>query len=314
MKITQSLLAILFVVQIVVAGILFYQQRSTASIRPDEKLLELDMSAIDQLVIEDAGSSISLRKEAAGWQLSDFGLPAAPNKAETIIENLLAAKTGWAVANRRDSHDQLQVAEDNFNVKVAVYQGDEVKELYVGTSPGLRRSHVRLAERSDVYSVALNAFELPASSEQWLDQTLLSVQDLTAVQMHGHKLESIDGSWTIATIDGELLQSDSSAIEGVINRIEELRVIDVAADVSVEDEGVEVIVTRGEDEFTYGFHKVGDQYLLKRSDISAMFGIGESDYEAIASLDVSTLINTAGTEEAQLPSGNSTGETPVTTE
>ena len=140
MKTTQSILAVFLMLQVVIAGALFLQQRSNASIRPDGKLLDFDASSVTRMVIEDAESSVTLSKGDTGWQLPDYSVTVPADKAESVLDNLASAKTGWAVANRKESHEQLEVAEQKFNRKLALYEADkQVCLLYTSPSPRDKR-------------------------------------------------------------------------------------------------------------------------------------------------------------------------------
>ena len=305
MKTTQSILAIFFMLQVVVAGALFLQQRSNASIRPDGKLLEFDASSVTRMVIEDADGSVTLSKSDTGWQLPDYSVTVPADKAESVLDNLASAKTGWAVANRKESHEQLEVAEQKFNRKLALYEADnQVAELYVGTSPGLRRSHVRLADDNDVYSVALNDYELSTDRAQWFDTSLLSLADVKSVQLQDHTIESVEDGWKVTTPDGETPEPESSNVDKLVNRLKSLRVTDVVADSDTDisnDSATEVLVKNDNDEFTYRFYQTDDNYLLKRSDQDVVFKVNKTDYEAIAAPDLLTLVKSPEPAEGGSP-------------
>ena len=305
MKTTQSILAVFLMLQVVIAGALFLQQRSNASVRPDGKLLEFDTSFVTRMVIEDAESSVTLSKSDTGWQLPGFSVTVPADKAESVLDNLASAKTGWAVANRKESHEQLEVAEQKFNRKLALYEADkQIAELYVGTSPGLRRSHVRLADDNDVYSVALNSYELSTDRAQWFDTSLLSLADVKSVQLQDHIIETVEDGWKVTTPGGETPEPESSNVDKLVNQLKSLRVTDVVADSDADipnDSGTEVLVKNDNDEFTYRFYQADDNYLLKRSDQDAVFKINKTDYEAIAAADLSTLVKPPEPAEGDSP-------------
>lgn len=225
MKITQTLLGAFLMVQGVAAGVLMFQQHSTAAVRPDEKLLALDIASVDKLVIEDAEGTVELQKSDDSWMLSEHAVPVVADKTEQVLETLQEAKTGWAIATREESHDQLQVADDNFNRKLSLYSGDkQLTQLYVGTPPGLRQSHVRRSDESEVYSVRLNSYEVPAASNQWLDRNFLALTDVTKVNLKDHTLELTDDQWILSDADNEPLDVKPGEIEGVVNKLKQLRI------------------------------------------------------------------------------------------
>ncbi len=299
MKITQSFLSVFLVLQIVAAGALLFHQRSTASVRPDEKLLTIDVSTINKMIIEDAEASVELNKDDTGWQLPNYDVPVSANKAESVLDSLAAAKTGWAVANREESHSQLEVAEDSFNRKIALFNNeDKIAELFIGSSPGLRRSHVRRSDDSDVYSVALNSYDIPAIRNQWFDRNILALPEISTIQLMDHTLEADGEGWKITDGDGESQTPDQPNIDSVVNTLKTLRVSDVKE--STEDDRVanaEVLVKNDESDYTYTFYASEDNYLVRRSDQNAVFEISKADYEAIAMVDVATLIKAEEQEE-----------------
>lgn len=57
-----------------------------------------------------------------------------------------------------------------------------VADLYVGTSPGFRKVHIRKVDDDAIYAVGLNSYEMPVKVSDWLHKTLLAPQDIEGIK------------------------------------------------------------------------------------------------------------------------------------
>jgi hypothetical protein len=293
MTIRSTILAALLVVQLVVAGGLLYASHSKKVTRPDGVLLEFDTATVDRIEIADGvdDSSVRLTKNGDDWLLPDnSNVPANTEKMQNLVSAMADLQTGWAVATKPASHAQLEVAEDDHQRRVKLYNGDElVGDLYVGTSPGMRRVHARKADADEVYSVALNSYDMPAASADWLQKDLLAATDITALGIGNATLAKQEDAWQLSAGDGEPVAADDGKVNALTGALSRLRVQDVAAELPAEATPVSISVTSADGELAYQLVEAGEDYYITRADIDAVFTIQKSDYESIANVSVDDL-------------------------
>ncbi len=299
MKLSQPLLAILLVGQLLLAGVLLFQTKSNATVRPDSALVEFDIQSIDRLRIEDKESSVVLKRVSDTWQLEESAVPVNLARIDTLFENLTAARTGWAVATREESHRQLEVADDSFNRKVSLFKNDEeVSSLFVGTSPGLRRSHARVTGSDAVYSVALNDYDIPANRSDWIETDILSVDFVEQFTIANYTVIVDGDGWKVNDGEGEDAEGDKAAIDAFTRQLKDLRVLDVADNVTEDAVPVVLKVGSGDNQLTYEFVSDDDGYYVSRSDNDNSFKISQSAYSALAELDPASLLPAVEEEES----------------
>ncbi len=304
MKLTQPLLATLLVGQLLLVGVLLFQAKSNATVRPDSALVEFDIQSIDRLSIEDKESSVVLKRVSDAWQLEESAVPVNSARIDTLLENLTAARTGWAVATRDESHRQLEVAEDSFNRKVSLFANDEeVASLFVGTSPGLRRSHARVAGSDEVYSVALNDYDIPGNRSDWIETDIVTVDSVEQFMIANYTVVADGAGWKVTSGDGEDSEGDKDAIEEFTQQLKNLRVLDVADSIPEEAVPVALQVGSGDHQLTYEFVSDDDNYYVSRSDNDNSFKISQSAYNAIADVDPTSFLSAF---EEEISAGNDT--------
>jgi len=283
MKTTTVLLTGLFLAQVAAAGVLYFNKVSQRSVRPEGTLLALEQADPDFISIEGDESTINLQRQDATWTVASNGLPVDVEKLDSVLDALKALQLGWAVATTDASHTQLEVADDNFQRRVSIKQGDEmIGELYLGTSPGFRRTHARRAGQSDVYSVAVNTYDLPDSTEGWLDKSLLQVTEVAAVQIDGKPLSKDGDNWVFDGSD----QTDQEQASELVRSFENLRVLDVVEEVEESVEFSTVSVTSDNDGYEYRFGETDGSYMVARSDVDATFSISQATYDKIINAEL----------------------------
>ncbi len=189
---------------------------------------------------------------------------------------------GWAVANTASSHQQLEVADDNYQRRVSISSGDDSAEILVGTSPGFKRSHVRKEGADEVYSVAINTYDLPTNTTDWLDKSLLQIEGVSSVTLNGEALVQQDEQWVFGDSDN----TDQTKAAELVSALEGLRVTGVAENPSDDIAFETVAVKAGDAEYEYRFAAVNDEYLVGRQDIDALFSLSKSAYDNVIGVEL----------------------------
>lgn len=283
MKSTSMVLAALLAAQVVVAGALYYNTTSQRAVRPQGNLLSLDADAVEQISIESDNESVVLEKSDGVWSIGEIALPAEQSRVKQLLDTFSDLKPGWAVATSDSSHQQLEVADSKYQRRVMMSDGDgTVGDLYLGTSPGFKRSHVRKEGTDEVYSVAVNTFDLPAKALDWLDKTLLQVADVKSVALQDKLLTSPEeGQWVYQGSDN----TDQEKAAEMAGAFENLRVTGIA-DTADDVEFQSVAVSAADEEYNFRFAVNGDNYLVAREDIDTVFQISKSTYDKVIEVDL----------------------------
>ena len=283
MKSASIILVGLFVAQVAVAGALYFNTWSQRAVRPQGSFLALDSTEVDQLSIEGEGESVKLSKEQDAWRLASTGLPADASRVESTIQSISDMQLGWAVASSTASHQQLEVADDKYQRRIKIGSGGStVGDIFVGTSPGFKRSHVRKEGGDEVYSVAINAYDLPAGLSDWLDKGLLQVDDVSSVSINDKALLKEDDQWVFDGSDN----TDQGKAADLVKEFEAMRVTGIFDGSADELEFAKVQLKAADNEYEFGFASWDDDYLVTRQDIDSVFKISQSSYDRVIDADL----------------------------
>lgn len=223
-----QILSGLLVLQLIAAAGLLWRSNSEGDFSSATQLIAFDSSAVTEIVIAEQEDSVTLTRTDDQWQMDDeYQTLAAADKIDEVLSTLSDLKPGLPVANTAGSHAQLEVADDAYQRRLTVKAGDDtVADLYLGTSPGFRKSHARQIDQNEVYAVRLNTFDVPADHDDWLDGNLLRFSDVTSIEADGIKLARADDQWSIeAPSDrAESHEVGTTEIESVLSQLSSLRV------------------------------------------------------------------------------------------
>ena len=290
MKSIKYWLAGLLLIQIaVIAGMLWDKQQLSEK-NQTHNLISIEHNQVDQLVIADADkNTVTLIKSAGNWQLPALdNLPADESKLENLLLKLQALKAGWPAATTSPSQQRFEVSEDKFQRRMQLFQNKtQVDELYVGTSPGFRKVHVRKATDNEIYAVALNTFDLPAKASDWLDKALLSISGIENIKASGYQLSKKENKWTLKQTEitnGSEQPIDPEKADKLINALANLKVeatIDKTAATTPETETLSLKIANANGEWTLNLTQAGDHYTAERSDRKQIFKLSQTNYEQV---------------------------------
>lgn len=270
-----SLLGGLLLAQLVLALGLNLSGDDYGAFEPQEKLLVFDPAKVDRLLLSDGENKVTLAKTNGEWQLPDQGgFPADSASAGRLVERLAKLEKGWPMATSSGALDRFKVAGDRFERKIALYAGTELQgELYVGSSPGFRKVHVRPANEDRVFAANFSTWEASSKADDWIDKDLLELDsaELTGVRMADINLTRNGDQWNLEGLtEDETL--DRKAVTALLQKISGLRIQSLAeADASPETPVLELRVERKDGQsLDYRFFKGEgeDDYQLRRSDLS----------------------------------------------
>lgn len=288
-----TILGGVLVVQLLLAAGIGWSRNSAGDDMVPQPLLDFAAGDVNRIEIDDNTNQVILAKDGADWLLpARYGLAANRSRIERLLENLAELETGWPVATTSGSIDRLEVAADNYQRHLRLLQGDRLLgEYYFGTSPGLRQTHGRRGGEDAVYALAINNFDLPGDSNDWLDKTLLSLDSVTRISGADYALVPgpEEDSWRFDQVENGNQALDADKADRLVAAIADLRVLRVA-DALPDVEPVEVTVSDAENSWTYSFYADDEKYYVKRHDMDAAFTISKSSYDRIAGVDHAGLL------------------------
>jgi hypothetical protein len=294
----QKRLSILLVVQLLlIVGIFAYKQNMQPSIDA-QPLLGITTAEIDRMLISDADNKAELKKTTSGWQLPGLQqLPVDQEKLVDVLQKLDGTKLTWPVTTTRSAHERFEVAGVKFQRRIELFQGDTKKaDLFLGTSPGFKKVHVRQAEADNVYAVELTTFEFPGVANDWLQKDLLAVKDVEMVKGPDYQLQKTGADWSFVATDESGDEQPKVAKEKVTqltNALGSLQIQEPASSAPQEGETISLSVKSPEGEFNFDFVKAADTYFVKRNDRDIYFKLSQYEYERIAKLDKASLTDDA---------------------
>lgn len=251
-----------------------------------DKLLAFDSRAVDGVRIEDGKESLELRRRDGKWRLPGSGdFPADQGAVERLLDQLAGLEQGWPVATTAGAAERFKVADDDFERKLTLLANDRTQAvLYVGTSPGFRKVHVRPADKDTVYAVSFNTWEVNAKADDWIDKGILKLDpaEVTEVEIPGVHLKREGEVLKLADLSDQE-ETDSQQAKALVDKLAGLRIesvlgSEVKPEYRQDAPEMEINLTRkGGESLNYRFSKPKDAtyYVLKRSDLDDYFKLAE---------------------------------------
>lgn len=293
LKLWQRRLTILFIAQVLlILGIFAYQQNSRVQVDA-QPLLAIKSADIDRMVIQDANNKVTLQKTGSQWQLPDLRqLPVDKQKLDEILQKLDGTKLTWPVTTTASSHERFEVAGSKFQRRIELFQGDTKKaDLWLGSTPGFKKIHLRREGEDQVYAVELTAFEFATASNDWLQSDLLAVKDVNSIKAADYELQKIGDVWNFATASQEanVEKVDATKVKELTNAFSNLQVQEVVTQ-KPQGEITRASVNSAVGDFEYEFTKAGVDYFVKRSDRDLHFKLSQIEFERIANVNKASLL------------------------
>lgn len=282
MKKKIPLLAGILVLQLVVAFSVFLWSETRTGDFSSEPLMSFVPAQLDKLTVSDGDSEVVLSKKGEQWQLNGTGLPIAEDKLDRLLEKLKGLQTSWPVTTTSSSHERFEVSDSKMRRKISLYQGDKtVAELYIGTSPGFKKSHVRVDDRDEVYALEFNAFDAPETTKEWLDKSLLAVKSVTKIKGKGYSLSKEGESWLIDPVQ-EKREINTDNVDNLVKAVGAFKILDVAnnAPEFTEDKQTEIQVDNGSS-YSIFLIEEGAKYYVKRTGFDQVFTLSKYEYERL---------------------------------
>jgi len=294
MKKLQRWLGSLLVLQLVIASVFFIEGRSGHADFKPEPLLSFNKDKVNKIRVSSGSAKVTLVKDKGQWTLPELNsLPVSKNKLNTALQNLQGLSSNWPVTTTGSSHERFEVSENKFQRKIDLYRDEALAgELFIGSSPGFKKVHVRPAGENNVYALLLSAYDFPTKPIDWLDKNLLSAKKITTIKGPDYALRKVDEKWQIA--DGiessktmAINRDKADQLSQALTSLSVMGLADKAPEFSAEK--VVTIEVSGEDNWQYQFLEKEGKYYVKRGDIAQIFTLNQHEYQRLASIGMADL-------------------------
>jgi hypothetical protein len=148
-------------------------------------VLSFDASKVSAIEIVEGSAfdgkkaRVRLAKQGGAWVVaSGGGYPVEGKKAADLLGKLAAAKAGAPVATRDVHHRKLEVSAKRFTRKVTLErEGKKPLSFYLGSTPGLKKVHLRLDGDKSVYAAGpLSSWDVGGSASSWVDTNYFKLE------------------------------------------------------------------------------------------------------------------------------------------
>lgn len=310
MKKTINILSSVFVFQLILVGALSANW-GDPEINTNQSMLGKGLvESLTQLEITEDEKGISLAKSGDGWTLPEHNdLPVAPSKIDSVLEDLGGLKKTWPIAQTKSAAERFEVAEDKFKKRIQLNAKDDSQNLYVGTSPSFRKSHLRLDEEDEIYSGELATHDLSLEVNDWLDKSLLKLKKdkFQSVALNELNLTKEDNQWTLSDL-GENEELVQEQLDKAINFASNLSVSGVLDKEKVKEwqdktPSFSLTVDDGSKN-TYDVYIKESESVIKSSLRDEWFSITKFQVEALADLSRESLVKAKVIEPAETKTEN----------
>jgi hypothetical protein len=175
---------------------------------PDTAFVGFTPSEITTIEITDnQNQQLILDRKESSWLISSsFSAPAEEALINTFLDKLANAKQGFAIATSSGAAERFKTAKEGFESHILLRKGDQlVTDIYLGTSAGMRRSHVRRAGEKEVYTIGVSSFEVDTDPDRWFDKNAFKIEEetLKGLQIADIELSREGDSWLVADANTE---------------------------------------------------------------------------------------------------------------
>jgi hypothetical protein len=295
----KRLTVLLFVQLLLVLGIFAWNQ-NRQSVPDAQPLLSATDLESDKIVIRDANSNVTLQKVNGLWQLPDLKqLPVDEQKLNDLLDKLKGTKLTWPITTSSTSHERFDVSEKKFQRRVEFYKGDQkAVDLFLGTSPGFKKIHLRKQGEDSVYAVQLNSFEFATGNNDWLKKDLLAFKDAQQITAADFALRKNNNNWEFVNSSDKV---DSVKANELANAFANLQIMELANEMPAGDKKIFSLNPGG---YQYELVSANTSYFVTRSDKNSVFKLSQYEYDKIVKPTKLDLTAKADAEVSSNPINN----------
>jgi|AGTN01.3.fsa_nt_gi hypothetical protein len=175
-----------------------------------------------------------LHKDGARWLIPKYhNFPASPDSIKRLMENLKKLKRNLPVATTADSAKRFKVTPDDFVRCVSLSEGTQpLTTMFIGTSPGFRKSNVRLDNETEIFAVEFSEHDVNSDPTDWIDReaAVIKGKDIAKVEMPDYTVELKNNKWYLTEKDGQSSEISYHVAEDVFEKLEALSISELLGD------------------------------------------------------------------------------------
>ncbi len=298
----QAIVALCLALVFQIGLIVFFQIKGQSRHGFDNlPLLAIDNKKLEQLrIIDGQGNHILLQRNEGDWVLPEyFNFPATEASLQALVKKLSAIKADWPVATTTAALKRFKLAEDNYERKLNFYQnGQLIETLYIGSSPGFRKVHVRKQADTNIYTAELSVFDAPVAAQDWFDYEALKidVDKISAIDLEGFLLTLGDKGWHSDSLT-EKERIDTHTLRDWLTQLAALRFDDIAGLKAPTEEGRQILSLSLKDKditFTVFENAQRAAVIVKRNDFPFYMRLSLAQAAPLLTIQRSQLVRPEG--------------------
>lgn len=288
---TIAVLLLVLLIQGGIAAAVFWPAQKHSAESAAQTLAPVARESLDELRIGDeSDNAVVLVKSGAQWLLPQLGnMPADAEKVEELLQGITEQRLSWPIARSSAARQRFQVADYYYQRRLSLLSGGSTQAtVYLGTSPGFRKVHARNAGQDAIYSVNLNTFDVPTSSDAWLEPRLLQVRAPLRIDSDLYNLTLENGLWRSGTGG----TPDERELEALIAALRSLQVDGVAdedlqRDLSDAEADLVLNVQSLAGNTVLELMTLNDEHFIHSSEFPLFFKLSALDYDRLTGIDAS---------------------------
>jgi hypothetical protein len=172
---------------------------------PQSLFSNLEAFSPTRVAVEDGeGNSIVVVREGDSWGIEEAdGYPADNEKVTSLVEDLKAVEVQRPIVSSGRYHSSLKVGDKDYERHLRIWGesgGDPEVDLFIGTSPNVGLTNIRVKGDDRVYEVGgIAPYQIRAEKSAWIKGRFA---DLPADRVEGLKLTNAGGSFELSKTDG----------------------------------------------------------------------------------------------------------------
>lgn len=284
-----TVLLLVLLIQCGITAAVFWPRPDESQENATHTLASIGSHAIDELHIGDEfDNEAVLVRSGKQWLLPELeNLPADKDKVTTLLRSITKQAVSFPIARSSAARQRFQVADYYYQRRLSLLaDGEKIGTLYLGTSPGFRKVHARNAGEDAIYSITLNTFDVPATSDAWLEPRLLQVRAPLRIDADLYNLYLDNGVWRSGTGG----TPDENEVELLLNALKTLQVDGVAdgdlqRDLSDAEADLVLKVQSLGGEVVLELMTHNGEHFIHSSEFPMFFKLSALDYDRLTGID-----------------------------
>ncbi len=291
---------LILAIQCALVAVVYWPQAGGPTLAAGPALATFERDAVDEIYVGDEYDNETLLLKAGDrWLLPELeDMPADGAMVDKLLEAISNSTTDWPVASSIAARQRFQVANYYYQRRIRLLgQQQELATIFLGTSPGFRKVHVRNSDQDAIYSIAYNAFDAPGHSGAWLDRKLLQIRTPLQITADSYSLDWEDGRWR----SGMGGKPDERELQALLSALRSLQVNGIAdgdrqRDLAEAEAELVLAIESLAGRVTLELFNMGEQHYIHSSEYPLFFTLADYDYDRLLNIDFRLISGEAGSD------------------